>query len=72
MTDVIDRAGTLEQWQREAAIQAARASPKTPQQVVIDGVIVCARCWQPIPQARLKTVPDAALCVPCKSLQEQP
>jgi DnaK suppressor protein len=28
---------------------------------------VCERCGQPIAKARLKAIPQAALCVPCKS-----
>ena len=28
---------------------------------------VCERCGQPIPKARLKAIPSAALCVACKS-----
>jgi len=31
---------------------------------------ICARCGKPIPEARLDAVPYAALCVPCKQLEE--
>lgn len=71
MNDICDRASSLEQHQRDLAIENAR-KPQNQTELVLDGdTVICACCGVPIPQERLRVEPNATLCVECKTLMER-
>ena len=64
MPDICDDAQRVEAFVIQSALAAAQAV-RGPQAVVIDGVVCCAECEEPIPLARLKALPGVGLCVAC-------
>lgn len=67
MTDVLDKAGEVEQRDRDAALArqaAAGQEQETP--FVIEGRRVCLGCFEPIARGRLKANPQAVRCVECQ------
>ncbi|MCG9624624.1 TraR/DksA family transcriptional regulator [Vibrio mediterranei] len=70
MTDIIDKAVTLEQQERDRCIERARQPSKSPPREMDGDTIICACCGVPIPPARLRAMPTATLCADCQSLME--
>ena len=64
MPDIIDDAQAHEAHFLAQALD--RAKPTSgPVPDVIDGVVCCAECGEPIPAARLAALPGVGLCVGC-------
>lgn len=61
MTDLVDRAGEVEQAQRDDALRRARGEP-------LPGPSAkwCDTCGERIPEARRKAVPGVQHCVECR------
>jgi len=70
MPDIVDQAQIAEDANLRAALAAARPAPAG-EQLVLDGVVCCADCEEPIPAARLKSVPDATRCRDCQDAHER-
>jgi DnaK suppressor protein len=68
MTDIVDKAGDLEQRARDEALahqaEVAAGAHETPFE--IEGVRVCLDCFDPIAKARLEANHDAVRCVECQ------
>ena len=71
MADIADRAQVLEESQRAAALQQARALQRE-RPLLISGVLCCIECEETLSQARINTNPDhpPARCVGCQSYFE--
>lgn len=72
MADIFDRASALEQQERDASIarrQEVAAAHDTPFE--IEGVRVCADCFEPISKHRLEALPTAVRCIDCQELRER-
>ncbi len=67
MADMLDSASDLEAREREAAISraAGRSAWDGPPPEIINGVVCCRECGEPIPQARCDVLPGVGLCVEC-------
>jgi phage/conjugal plasmid C-4 type zinc finger TraR family protein len=68
--DEVDRAQREETAYLQAAIAAALPAAGGVEQLLVDGVIVCAECGEPIPLARLAALPSACRCVVCQAEAE--
>lgn len=64
MGDIIDDAQRHEEMFLAQALEKAHVRPG-PAPEIIDGVVCCAECGEPIPPARLKALPGVGLCVGC-------
>lgn len=72
MTDILDRAGELEQRDRDAALaRQAAAESEHERPFEIEGVRVCLDCFEPIAPARLAANHDAVRCVECQQDSER-
>jgi phage/conjugal plasmid C-4 type zinc finger TraR family protein len=60
-----DLASLREEQEREAAVDAARASLKT------RGSFDCTECGRPIPEQRRRAAPFAVRCIECQTIHEQ-
>jgi phage/conjugal plasmid C-4 type zinc finger TraR family protein len=70
VADLADQAQFHEAANLRAALAAAR--PDQPgKQLVVDGVVCCADCEEPIPAARLRSVSDATRCRDCQDAHER-
>jgi len=65
MPDVVDRANELVMLRVDDALSHHHLQTPTCQHTI------CIDCEQPIPAARLKTVPAAKRCVECQTLFEE-
>ena len=68
--DPADRAKKEEARFRKEALRQQLEAGKPGEQLIVDGVVICKDCQEPIPEGRLEKLPDADLCVECKQLQE--
>lgn len=69
--DEADRAKTLEQEDRQRALDAhANRSRETEQPREVDGVRICLDCGEPIDPARLQARPESVRCIWCKHIKE--
>ncbi|MBL4831610.1 MAG: TraR/DksA C4-type zinc finger protein [Aliivibrio sp.] len=66
MTDAVDQASTLEQLQRDNALQANQQH-ETP--LIINGIRRCLACEETILTARINAV-NAVRCINCQELHE--
>lgn len=71
MTDQLDRARAIEMRQREAALQEALHTTPEPPQQIINGVVCCIDCDEPVSPQRLRAKPNAARCIHCQSQEEK-
>lgn len=71
MSDIADRAGELEEQQREQALRARSAvvieMPKSDR----EGKRICLTCEDRLSPKRLKASPRAVRCVECQDLHEK-
>lgn len=64
---------TIDDAQRHEAMFLAHALARVPreatgaEQLIIEGVVCCLECEEPIPEARLARVPHATRCVECQA-----
>jgi DnaK suppressor protein len=66
MSDAIDEAQRLEAaFLQNSLANWQDAGPEEPQ-LLIDGVVHCVDCEEPIAPARLKNLPKATRCVACQ------
>ncbi|MGE4536543.1 MAG: TraR/DksA C4-type zinc finger protein [Desulfovibrio sp.] len=70
MPDYADHAQAAETMHRQAALSLAGANAAAGEQLRENGVIVCRDCGEPIPGARLRTLPTACRCVACQEAAE--
>lgn len=70
MTDIIDRAKDAEMRHREVSLDEFLANSKEPEQYVVDGQVLCIRCYSAIEPARLKAKPEACRCITCQQHEE--
>jgi len=70
MPDPADLAHVQEEAFRAASLARAKATPG-PAPCIAGGVVCCALCALPIPQARLDALPGVGLCVGCQEDAEQ-
>jgi DnaK suppressor protein len=68
--DILDRAKVLEIEDRQRAIAAQREKSKEPDQLIIDGEVLCIDCENLVSKPRLAAKPNAARCIECQSLKE--
>lgn len=72
MSDIIDRANDLADFDRERAIANALAKKPVANAVFAEsGAQLCAECDEPIPVQRLSVIPDAVLCIECQEVWEK-
>jgi phage/conjugal plasmid C-4 type zinc finger TraR family protein len=64
MADDADRAQVHESAFLAASLSNAKPPPG-PAPDIVDGVVCCAECGDPIAEARLKALPGVGLCVGC-------
>ena len=69
MADLCDQAEVLEAMERAASIDAVRHAPRE-RQLVMDSRIVCRECEEPIPLARLASLPHVVRCADCQADHE--
>lgn len=75
MSDIIDRANDLADWQRKLALE--KALKKRPalsavfEEINGEQVQLCAECDEEIPAQRLRALPEAVLCIDCQSVWEK-
>lgn len=65
MPDLVDMAQLYETLDREAAIRRV-VQRKQDQQHVVDGVVRCRDCGDPVQPERLAAMPDACRCTECQ------
>jgi phage/conjugal plasmid C-4 type zinc finger TraR family protein len=70
MPDEADAAQAYEALDIASAIASAQWHGSKGFQTVIDGVIVCEECEQPIQAARLAAVPGVCRCAECQTEME--
>ena len=63
--DPLDRAQSVEEQFREAAIRAVTARPHEA------GATLCDWCGRPIPADRREANPDARTCIDCQEIKER-
>lgn len=68
--DDVDRAKVLEMQFRALALANALRRPEQEPPLVINGVVCCRDCREPIPLRRLEARPESVRCVPCKTIRE--
>ena len=69
----MDEADQAQQYEAlaRAEIQSVSTTRPGPGAHVVDGVVICRECGDPINPARLKAVPGCALCRDCQAEAEQ-
>lgn len=65
-----EMAAKNEERQRVQAISDHQNRPKE-DQLIVDGVVLCRDCDEPIPEPRLDHVPDAVRCISCQEFHEK-
>ncbi len=70
MADPVDRGKREEMRFRREALRRQQEAAKPGKQLIVDGVVICKKCREPIPEGRLEMLPDADLCVECKRIEE--
>jgi len=70
MADAIDMAQLFEAQHRDKSLSQQTRTSLTPP-ALIDGVLCCAECEDPIPSGQLKALPGIGLCVACQAIHEQ-
>lgn len=70
MTDLIDGANDIAQFNNDLAIQQHRIDHALPAQLVVDGVVECIDCADEIPSDRLSALPDCVRCIDCQQAHE--
>ena len=68
--DILDRAKQAEMADRQRAIAAQKEKTKEPEQLIVDGEILCIDCDRQVSKPRLVAKPNAARCIDCQSLHE--
>ncbi len=71
MSDEIDAAQEIEDFDRTLALKKALAGQRKEEPLVINGRRCCLTCEGPIPQKRLEANPDAVRCTPCQARKER-
>lgn len=68
LTDIIDMAAQRAEMFRESALAAHFMKPdlSTGKQRVVDDIIFCIECEEPIPPARLRALVGCIRCVECQ------
>lgn len=70
MSDTIDLAQEHEAHFRAHALASVSRPDADAEQLVIEGVVCCAECEEPIPQARLAAVPGCTRCAGCQEQED--
>ena len=68
MSDLIDMANELAEWQLDMARR--RQLARTDALLAGEGAEDCEDCGEPIPEARRKALPGCRTCVDCQSVRE--
>lgn len=71
MPDLADQAQAVEAANLAAALAAAARQAPAEEQLVVDGEVCCLDCEEPIPAARLKSVPNATRCCDCQEAEDK-
>lgn len=77
MSDLLDNAHRLEEFNRNLAFKNHTAKSAKPNAEIVTDVRngkcvrVCAECDDEIPERRIVALPDAVLCVECQEVWEK-
>lgn len=71
MTDIADRAGEIEEQQRESSLRARTACAVETPRYDRNGKRICIDCEDRLSHKRLKASPNAVRCVECQDLKEK-
>lgn len=66
MPDIVDDAQRHEAMFLAHALAKAHGPAPAGEQLVIDGVVCCIECEEPIPLARIQAVPTCTRCAECQ------
>lgn len=71
MSDIADRAGEIEEQQRESSLRARTGNVVELPRHDRNGKRICLDCEERLSQKRLRASPDAVRCVECQGLHEK-
>ncbi len=71
MSDLADRAGEIEEQQRQSSLRARAASAAETPRHNSDGDRICLDCEERLSAKRLKASPEAVRCVECQDFKEK-
>lgn len=71
MGDYCDDSQAAEVYDRLQALASVPGLGTSEAQLVIEGVVCCLECEEPLPEARLARLPHATRCVECQERRDR-